>query len=1471
MGTAGVPSDASTPLLVIGAPNAGKSRYAFETLIAAMREYGPSQAVLAVSNRQEAARLSDEVIRILGPMSQARPVTTLSAVAFQIIAAARMQRGAPLPKLLNGAEQDALLRQVIAEHLAHVRMGEPCDTCMLLREYFSVADWTSMMSDASILRDHADSHVLQDHGVGEKEYRNTGGAEGTGVFASSISDAFVMQLRDMLSRIDELGVSPQHEGKLLVVLGRGTWSPNVERLHVQWRLAFALRKEYEQAITVTYPNEYRLDASKLLVEGAASVGAVEVSALPHVVIVDDCQDLTLAGFAFLEALRDAGVRLTMVGNPDEAVQTFRGSYPEYLFAQAKTKLGASVRVLPMERQQEGETSFTYRDLIVSRISLSICSPIEEELPIPQRPGKLPILPGSLPIVPLSADDPLLHDGSLSTSLYRSSKDELEDVVWRIKRTHLADGRAWNDMVVIAHDNATVRLFGERLRKDGVPVRYSSVNRPLKDEPFVQGLFALLELAWMRNRGTSAINMSLHEAASFVRSRVRMLMECPLITIGGSRDREGRPARLSPVETAMESLASLYAVAKSSKNSVVSDRALDGALQNHATQEHGNTIHDEAEQEVQTSLEQLEALWRTWRDRFLASRSSHIEIDNTLIDGTGAPLSDINAALDAADENMAFNLEALYLLLEFDADGSGGTDSSLASIRAICGSNPHATAFAHVWNLVDRVSRGLLDLPSQEPQYVLSLAWDACDVAACWQREALDNSDIGRAANDRLDAAMRLFEYAKGSAAKRNLTDFLRQVRAMRIEADSLAKVAPVDQAVTLTTPAGAAGRRWPLVWIPALQQGVWPNLAARNTLFGGEELAEVVLFGTLAEEHNLAVDTQFESVLFSEQKSLLVALTRGSEHVTVSAVYNDDLMPSDFLYGYLPERFDRTVQSVASGRTYVEVGDEGRFAGLDSDPRGLIAAARATLAVAPVDSPESRDAVETLRLLVKRGIAEADPANWPFIQTVLPPNTSVIADPSTLQTVRDEPATHDVSTAHDVQTVQAARDAQNTHDVYYENGVDHQADDRKGSSTSTSSANAIGTRAKLMETERSSKTVSLSPSAVDGIWACPVCWLMENRFAGPRAGSVSTSFGSIIHAVAQQASEEGLDLPSFQSDLTESARVDAIRNRMMEIYQHMRGDTSSIDDPAQRYAALRKDETVEDVLGSIAGYFVASNTSAYPVGNVKNFTVGVLESAQCEQSFNAKFSLNDILKMYNTIDSVEPISRATLMSIMGTLVGGWPQGMSEDLVIRLSGRIDRMETRLMSDGKEHIRLVDYKTGSKLSVRAAAVFNDLQLVCYQLGLTFPETGPRGSAALSAMPPIAQSVLFYVASDDAPAKSYGQESLYQPSLFANGHLNDNAFTPRFHYKELNKLADVPDLEETPPSGVSIEDWRYFLSLRGTQAVWALTMIARVFYAAAASRSTVVQAHPLKSHITVCRMKTVCPACAGQVDTVFEVRQS
>ena len=133
---------------------------------------------------------------------------------------------------------------------------------------------------------------------------------------------------------------------------------------------------------------------------------------------------------------------------------------------------------------------------------------------------------------------------------------------------------------------------------------------------------------------------------------------------------------------------------------------------------------------------------------------------------------------------------------------------------------------------------------------------------------------------------------------------------------------------------------------------------------------------------------------------------------------------------------------------------------------------------------------------------------------------------------------------------------------------------------------------------------------------------------------------------------------------------------------------------------------------------------------------------------------------------------------MGLLVGGWPEtGMSERLAIRLSGRIDRLERRVLSGGGEQVRLIDYKTGKQLS--GQDMFSDLQLACYQLGLAFPEEGPRGAQAIALMPNIGQSALFHVMCSTAPAPrgTQGEEAYHQQALYANGSLNAGKYVPRF----------------------------------------------------------------------------------------------
>lgn len=1341
--------------LVAGAPRSGKTEFALDILIAAMKRYGDANAVMTVSGRQIADMLGDRAIRELSAVSQARPVTTLSAVAFRLLTAARSAQGKPLPKLLNGAEQDVIIRKVLASHVEHRQHGDECATCNLLRVYFAVSEWSGLVADDS-------------------------------------TDAFANQLRDMLARMNEIGAKPELENMLIARAAsrNGELDARRERLRTQWRLAFALREEYNAAIRAAYSGEYRLDASQLMIDATEAVSDIRDADIPNMLIVDDFQDATLAGFALLEALHNRGTRLLLVGNPDEAVQTFRGSYPEYLFNEAQSRMGARLeRIENLYAACENDGAQTirnasnrqnvhddYRTLVATRVSLSIASTEPTDVPLPERPGKMRNIPGAMPIeaLPSGNTDACVTpaDGSVKTALYRSSSEELDDVVWKIKTEHLQRSREWNDMAVITHDNATVRAFGERLRADGVPVRYSSVTRPLKDEPFVQGLFALIELAELKRRTIAASGMDPQAAGSYIRSRVASIMASPLITVGGDRQHEGRPARLASVESAMHALASLA--------EIVGDDEI-------RTQDSANMAKTDVEQ--QSSLLRLMADWHEYMAK------CHAISDEGQHDG----------GHDGDQNDPVFDMDALYVLLL-----EGNTDRVIDTIASVTGSDPQVKAFASLWKVLDKTCEAEHKLVLREPQYVLDCAWRACGKAEIWQRVALEHSAAGRAANDRLDAAMRLFNYASGGEssgefAARTIEAFMEQVRSLTIEADSLAHTAPIDQAVTLTTPAGAAGRHWNLVFLPSLQQGQWPNLTPRNTLFGGEELADVMLHGELSDTVTTSAgkrDAQLAAVLASEQKSFLVALTRADECAVMSAVLNDDHVPSDFLYGYVPEWFDRDRDADMEQREYAAIGSQGDYAGLESDPRGLIAAARSVLAMEPSNSPKARDAAETLALLASRGIRAADPDCWPFVE---------------------EP----VSLA-ERETIQDGK-------------------------------------------TRQSDVVTLSPSAVDNLWACPVCWMLENRFSGPRMGSVATNFGSLIHTVAQKATEAGLDMPEQHTAISDMDNIDAITEQMYAEYERLRGDLNGITDPAQRYQALKKDEQAKDALRNIATYFVQSNHGDYPIKNNDAFSVGKLTKAEPELKFTAKFDFDDILAAYNAMDGIHAISRNELIAIMGTLVGGWPQtGMSEHLTVRLTGRIDRVERRDMADGTQQVRLIDYKTGA--SPNGEGLFNDLQLVCYQLGLVFPEgSGLHGAQAVAAAPNITQSALFHVTKHAFPAP-YGNtaaESHMQQALFANGSLNTGAFVPRYYIKKLDKdFQDGLD-EMLPPMEVSDEHWSEFVGLRNTMVVWSLTMIARVFYAAAASRANEITARPTSEHMKYCRNTAVCPACAGEQNTVFERR--
>jgi hypothetical protein len=206
------------------------------------------------------------------------------------------------------------------------------------------------------------------------------------------------------------------------------------------------------------------------------------------------------------------------------------------------------------------------------------------------------------------------------------------------------------------------------------------------------------------------------------------------------------------------------------------------------------------------------------------------------------------------------------------------------------------------------------------------------------------------------------------------------------------------------------------------------------------------------------------------------------------------------------------------------------------------------------------------------------------------------------------------------------------------------------------------------------------------------------------------------------------------------------------------------------------------------------------------------------------------------------------------LADGFDADFSERAVITLSGRIDRLEHRNRK-GEKTLTVVDYKTGNRH--RGPAIFADLQLVCYQLGLMF--TPDRSQSAR-----VERSVLFDVEASSVPSPSYGGavEGSYQPALFESGSAFNVRFTPRPGVPQLSSI-----FSDTATYAAAFEAFdRLEVAAHGNETLmWCLTMISRIFYAAGYRQAD--RFVPKRgATCTFCAFKSICPAWPEESGSIY-----
>ncbi|HLS04001.1 MAG TPA: PD-(D/E)XK nuclease family protein [Actinomycetales bacterium] len=432
-----VPHSAGSALLVTGAPGSGRTTLALE--MAQRRVSGGLNAddILVISaSRRAAARMRENLARRLETTSSQPLARSAAALAFSIVRAWALANEEPPPVLVSGPEQDTILEQLLAGH----RAGEGAPPA-----------WPDSLPDEALAL--------------------------TG---------FRAELRDLLMRAAEYGLSPEE----LSALGR-------EHSYQPWIAGGQIYGEYLDVTAQRWSTPdagTRFDVAGI-VDSAANLlagwhvafaeqapGAIAPPPRWKTVIVDDYQEATAATVRLLHVLQNAGSELLLFGDPDAAVQTFRGAQPALMAraaAQRASELGAfgaRHEVLPS----------VWGQIPALRAATQLIAPIIGSVGLTEHRKAISRLED---VVTASGGDP-----AASVAIAKSPVQEIAHLAYELRRAHVVEGLPWRDMAVIVRSGSQVDQFRRGLMEYAVPVVDDSAEILLSAEPAVQPLLSALEYA-----------------------------------------------------------------------------------------------------------------------------------------------------------------------------------------------------------------------------------------------------------------------------------------------------------------------------------------------------------------------------------------------------------------------------------------------------------------------------------------------------------------------------------------------------------------------------------------------------------------------------------------------------------------------------------------------------------------------------------------------------------------------------------------------------------------------------------------------------------------------------------------------------------------------------------------------------------------------------------------------------------------
>ncbi|MFE6985549.1 ATP-dependent helicase [Streptomyces griseus] len=206
---------------------------------------------------------------------------------------------------------------------------------------------------------------------------------------------------------------------------------------------------------------------------------------------------------------------------------------------------------------------------------------------------------------------------------------------------------------------------------------------------------------------------------------------------------------------------------------------------------------------------------------------------------------------------------------------------------------HDPAYAHGAQRLGALLRKARELlegggTAEEALWIL---WNGTPWPGRLARAALRGGAGGRNADRDLDAVCALFDTAARAEERtggRGALNFLEEVDAQDIAADTLSRRTARPDAVRLMTAHRSKGLEWRLVVVAGVQEGVWPDLRRRGSLLEADRIGR----------DGLAEPLSPGALLAEERRLFYVAATRARDRLIVTAVKapaDDGDQPSRFL------------------------------------------------------------------------------------------------------------------------------------------------------------------------------------------------------------------------------------------------------------------------------------------------------------------------------------------------------------------------------------------------------------------------------------------------------------------------------------------------------------------------------------------------------------------------------------------------